>query len=410
MYQHPKPVELDTAETRPAPLWQRALLGLAQLVVAMGIVAGGLWLARDIYATGPTAERAAPGRAARLVAVAPARLAERGPSIAAWGSVEPVRRLVLRPEIGGRIDWHSRALVPGGRIAAGDPLLRLDDRDLRLEIAEANAEIARLDAQIRLERGQRQRAERDLARSPVRSGVTDEQRGLILREPQMAELEAQRAAAVARRDAARLRVEKMVLAAPFDALVETEQVAQGAVVMAGAELAGLVATEAYRVRLAVPPSALAWLETDGRDAVRLTQPGVWPEGAARAGRLAGIDADLTEAGRMAEVIVEIDDPLAAVADTGPRLLLGAFIRAEIATPPLPGAVAIDRAWLRDGDTVWVMGADDTLEIRRPEIAWRGTAEVIVAAGLAPGERIVTTDLAIVSEGMALRIAERGDGA
>lgn len=405
MYQRPNPVELDPAEPRAAPLWRRAIAGLLKALLAIGIVAGGLWLARDIYTSAPTAERVPPEREPRLVAVAPVRPAERGPRLAAWGSVEAVRRLALRPEIGGRVDWHAPALVPGGRVAAGDPLVRLDDRDARLEIAEAEAEIARLDAQIRIEGGQQQRAERDLERSPVRSGITEEQRALILREPQMAELEAQRAAAVARRDAARLRAAKMALDAPFDALVVSEEIASGGVVMAGAELARLVAIETYRVRLAVPPSALVWLDPEAGQSARITQPGVWPEGAERTGRVAGIDADLSETGRMAEVIVEVDDPLGGA---GPRLLLGAFVRAEIAAPALPGAVAIDRAWLRDGDTVWVMGADGRLEIRRPEIAWRGGEEVLVTAGVAPGERVVTTDLAIVSEGMALRTEDAAE--
>lgn len=405
MYVRPDPVAQADAPPKPAPFWHRAMAFLLKAALPVALLLAAAEVARDIMASAPAPMRAAAERQARLVEVSPVAAAAQGPVIEAWGIVEPQRRLVLRPEVGGRIGRLNPALTPGGVLAEGDVLLELDDRDARLQLAEAEAEIARIDAEIRMEAGQQDRARRDLARNPVRSGITEEQRGLILREPQMAELQANRAGAEARRDAANLAIEKAVIRAPFDAVVESEDLAPGTVLMEGSEVARLVATDVFRVVLALPPSELVWLRGREGAEVVLRQPGVWPAGEARTGRLARLGAELSEIGRMAEVVVEVRDPLASET-AGPRLLLGSFLAAEIHLPAIPGSVVLDRVALRDGDTVWV-AAEGQLEIRPVTVAWRGPEAVLVTDGLAPGEEVVTTRIETVADGMAIRLGAGG---
>jgi hypothetical protein len=67
------------------------------------------------------------------------------------------------------------------------------------------------------------------------------------------------------------------------------------------------------------------------------------------------------------------------------------------------AIKLDAAWLRGGDQVWVMNADNRLEQRSVQIGYRGDGYVLVTAGLAPGERVVTTPIDAAAEGMPLRL-------
>ncbi len=405
MYQRRDPVPSLEAPPRRAPWWHRAIAFLMKAALPVALLLGAAEIAREIYTSAPGADRAAPERQPRLVATSPVRAAERGPEIRAWGVVEPARRLVLRPEIGGRVAELHPDLTPGGLVSEGEVLVALDDRERRLELAEAGAEIAQIEAQIRLEQGQRARAERDLARSPLRD-LTEEQRALILREPQMNELQARLSAAEARREAARLALDKTVLRAPFDAVVQSEELAPGTVLTAGSEIARLVGTERFRVVLAVPPAALHRIEAAESAEVRLAQPGVWEAGAARSGEIARIRPELSETGRMAEVVVEVADPLARDGAAGPRLLLGTLLEARILLPAIPGSVAVDRTWIRGESRVWV-DAGGRLEIRQVEIAWAGPETALVTAGLAPGERVVTTLIDTVADGMAIRTREDG---
>ena len=73
--------------------------------------------------------------------------------------------------------------------------------------------------------------------------------------------------------------------------------------------------------------------------------------------------------------------------------------------PLDGVISLDRALLRDGDRVWVMNAKHELEIRQVEVTFRGNEHVLVSSGLAPGERIVVSELSAPVEGMLLRTAD-----
>ena len=408
----PAPVAPGQGEVRPAPLWHRGVAALLQAGLALAILGGAWALAREIYATPPAPAVAEPERRAPPVTAVRAAPAARGPVIEGWGEVEPLRRLALAPEAGGRVVWVSPALTPGAQVAAGDTLLRLDDREARLALRRAEAARARIAARMLVEQGQQSRARSDLERAPL-PGLSESERDLILRVPQMRELEAELSSAEADVAAARLGLDRLRLTAPFEAEVVSESVETGARLAAGEQAAVLTGTGAYRVRLAVPPQALSHLAPLPGRRVRLTQPGVWPDGVARVGRVERLAPGLSATGRMAEIVVRVEDPLARAPGAGglPRLMIGSYLRGEVEGPRLPGAVALDRAHLRAQDRVWVMTEANRLEIRKVTIAWSGPERVLITDGLAPGERVVATPLATVAPGMALAPAGPGpDGA
>lgn len=386
----------------PVPRWRRALALTLKAVVPLVILAVAAAIVWQLYQSAPVAERTPRERLPRRVETVSVAPASRGPLIEAWGEVTPARSLVLSPEISGTVAWLDPRLTEGGLVRAGDPLIRLDERELRLALAEAEAEIRQIEARIAIERGQQERAQRDLEQLP--GTLSEFQRRLVLREPQMAELEGELAAAEAARDRAAVDLSHTVLRAPFDALVVEEQVAEGSMLTSGTAAATLVPADRFHVKVAVPPAALEWVEPEAGQSVRLTQPGVWPEGSFREGRIERVSGRLTPSGRMAELIVSVEDPLARAVDA-PPLLLGSFVRAVIEGQPVPGAVSLDREYLRDGGTVWVATPENRLEVREVEVAWRGASEVYITEGLAPGERVVTTHLAVAAPGMALRLAD-----
>lgn len=398
------PPEAATRPT-PAPFWHRVVAATLQGVLSLAVVAAGYLGYQHIMAGSPVAERAERPRLARLVETVPAVAATRGPVIDAWGEVVAAQALTVRPEVSGTLDWLHPDVTPGGLLRAGELIARFDRRDLELAVRQAQADVAGVEARIRIERGQGDLGRRDLSR--LSRDLTDDQRALILREPQMAQLEAELSAARAALARAENALARAEVRAPFDAVVISESVAPGAMLSEGAEIARIVATDRFDVRLSVPASMLGWIDLDGRQPVALRQPAVWPEGAEREGNIVRLGAGLSETGRMAELIVEVPDPLALAPENAgrPRLLLGAYVEGAIAGVPVENAVAVERAWLRHGDTIWVMDGQDRLAVRPVEVAWRGPDGVLIRSGLADGERIVTTPLAAHAEGMALRVRD-----
>jgi hypothetical protein len=77
---------------------------------------------------------------------------------------------------------------------------------------------------------------------------------------------------------------------------------------------------------------------------------------------------------------------------------------RIEAEPLPGEVVeVPRAALREGDEVWVATDDDRLAIRQVQVAWRREETLLLSRGVAPGERVVTSPLAVPVDGMRLRV-------
>ena len=407
-----KPVEdLDLRpEDRapPVPLWRRAIALILKTLIPLAILAVAAKVSWTLFLSSPVADHEAQPRVPRLVEVVEVMPASRGPRIEAWGEVVAARTLVVRPEVGGTIVALNDRLTPGGLVLAGEELIRLDDRELRFAVAQAEAEIDQIEARIAIENGQQDRAKRDLVRLPGK--LTESQRQLVLRAPQMAGLQGELAAARAARERALVSLSHTVIRAPFDALVIEEQVAAGTMLSAGSAPATLIAADRFHVVVAVPVSALDWINPKSGQILRLTQPGIWPEGSFREGTVERLTAGLSATGRMAELVVAVDDPLARKPENRgkPRLLLGSFLRAIGEGRVVENAVALDRAYLRDHDTVWVMTPSSRLEVRPVTIAWRGAEQVLISAGLAAGDRVITTPLAVMAPGMEVRLAD-GDG-
>lgn len=389
-------------ETPEASTGKKALALFLQLVL-IGVITFGAWkLAGWIVESAPTAERKQRERVARLVEVVPAELAKTGPIVQAWGEVHAAQTLIVRPELSGTLVWVHPEVTVGGRLPADEIVARFDDRELKLAVTSAEADIAEIQARIQIEEGQAEIGKRELSR--LSRNLTEAQRNLVLRKPQMAQLRAELASAVAARDQAQLVLDRAEVRTPFDAIVTAETVAPGAMVAQGTEAATLVAADRFNVVLAVPATSLSWIRLDGSQTVDLTQPGSWPDGVKRTGKIMRLGSSLSETGRMAELMVEVEAPL-----DPPALLLGSFVQGTITGAPLPGTVEISRAHLRDDDTVWVMSAEDKLEIRNVTVIWRGATNVLIAEGLAPGDRVVTTALSSFAKGMNLRVRDEVSG-
>ena len=67
-------------------------------------------------------------------------------------------------------------------------------------------------------------------------------------------------------------------------------------------------------------------------------------------------------------------------------------------------VRIDRDYVRKDDTIWI-DKNDVLEIRELDIVFRDDEFAYVRSGLDVEDQVITTNLATVFEGAALRLAQ-----
>ncbi|MBX3178111.1 MAG: efflux RND transporter periplasmic adaptor subunit [Candidatus Hydrogenedentes bacterium] len=403
--------------TVPAPTSRRnplasALIFLVKALVPVAILAAGAGAVYAMMKTAPQPQRAPQQRQARLVDVTMADHTSQRLRVEAAGRVLAAREITLNPQVAGEIVEISSALVPGGHFDAGDLIVRIDPADYELAAKMRQAELTQMEARRVLERANQDVARREY--EVLGESLNDEEKSLVLREPQLAAAAADVAAARAMLEDAHLDLQRTTVTAPFDAQVVEKFVDRGTRLTTQTPIVRLVGTDVYWVELAVQQGDLPWIALPEGDApgspVVLRQPSVWGPDASREGRVIRLLPALTEQGNMARVLVEVHDPLCLEPENEdkPRMLVGQFLSAEIEGRVLDHVVVLDRAYLRNGDFVWIMDQEDKLDIRPVDIAYRGVERVLIRGGIEDGERIVTTDIAAVAAGMNLRVAGEGE--
>jgi RND family efflux transporter MFP subunit len=346
-----------------------------------------------------------------LVEVLPAEAADRRVTLEGTGTVAPRYEVTLIPQVSGKVSWVHPELVAGGEFREGDELLRIEQEDYVLAVERATAQVAQSELQIEVARANAAIARREwelmnasrsrlLGDSAVVSSDPDP---LVLHKPQLRQAEAALAASRAALETAELSLSRTILRAPFNCRVRAQSVAPGQLVGPNSPVAVLYGTDLVEVEVGLPVADLGWIDVPGAEAKIILDTGgqvhTWR---GRVDRTVGV---LDEIGRLARVVVRVEDPFRRQDLRGPELSIGSFVVAEITGRMVPGTVPIPRGALREDSTVWIVAPDSTLEIRQVSIHRLTPQEALIAAGVAPGERIVLTSLSGAAPGMRLRPVE-----
>lgn len=378
------------------------------ILVLLILTAGGL-ISWKLVKTKPKVARKPISIGSPLVETLPAISGTEQVRIIAMGTVIPAKEVVIRPQVSGYITEISAGLIPGGRFKAGDMLLRIDDRDYKIAVDQRKAEVSRALMDLKMEKGRKTIAERewDLLSSEI--SATDAGRELALRNPQLkkavAALESVRSAL----RKAMLDAERTEIKAPFNSFVKEKYVDIGQPVTSGTNLVTLTGTDEFWVRISVPVSRLPWISipqingSEGSPATVIQENRV----AERHGRVVRLLGDLDPVGRMARLLISVEDPFGIhLPSPAPvPLLLGAYVTVKIQGPQLTDIFVIPRKALREGDQVWVMTDKNRLAVRTAEVIWRRKADVLVR-GLKPDEQIITSRISSPVPGMKLRVQSR----
>lgn len=394
----------------------RVLVGTVRVVVPLAILAAGVFGAFVLIRTKPEAPKAERVERPTFVETIPIEPSDESVRFEAYGTVQSFRRLELHPEVSGLIVAQHDRLLRGSTVREGTLLVRIDPRDYRFEVEQREADVVRADYELTLERGRQIVAKRewdlldDSLRQPSSPEASELSRSLALRKPQLDDKTAALAAAKSRLARAELDLARTEIRAPFDALVLDEFVERGQLVTPQSPVATLVDVSEYHVQVSLPVDRIAEIDFPTDENPVGARAKITRDVRSRTGLDTGYDGhvvqlvgDVDPTGRMARLLVAIDDPLGIAAGDvrGTPLLLGEYVRVLIDGPILEDVVAIPRATVREGSQAWVMTSDGVLAIRDLEIR-HGTAErVYVANSFEPGDALVLTPLAAAVPGMKL---------
>lgn len=371
------------------------------LVVVVGAVAA--WLLASSRRAPERVERPTLGP---LVEVEAARSASVPVVVMGNGEVVPKISVDVVPQVSGQVVGVHPSLVAGGFFRAGQVLVTIDPRDYELAVERAQAAVAR--ALVSFEREQ---AEAEVAReewNELHPG--EEPTGLVIREPQIRQAEAELAAAEADLSVVRLNLERTRISVPFDGVVVSENIDIGQFVGGAGRLAQVYGTDVVEVRVPLNSRELAWFEVPSRGGGSGSEVEISTDfGGSRSvwmGRVIRMEAQVDQSSRMVHVVVEVKDPYLA-SDDRPALLPGTFVNVRIMGRTLDNVIPVPRHAVREGNHLWVFD-DGKLQIRDVEVLRSDREQTLVASGINDGELVIVSSLDAVTEGMKVRdAAEQG---
>lgn len=384
------------------------------LWICLGILLSGVALTTLIFSTEPEAKtEGATVETAMLVDVTHVEKGTFEPVIVATGTVQPVEDVQLSPLVSGQIIRRDPTFTPGGFVKKNQILLQIDPSDYQNTLELRKSELMQSQTTLDTEMGRQQIASQDLQLIVDDSlfgsnPLSEEERQLVLRKPQLNAVKATIEASKASVKQARLNLERTTIRAPFDAHILTQNVSTGSQVSQGDNLGRIVGTDYYWIIATVPVSKLQWLKfprnsSEKGSPVRIENSTTWPNGTHREGYLERKIGALDGQTRLARVLVRVEDPLGKKMNSSntPMLIIGSFVEVFINANPIENVVRLNKDFVRSSETVWVM-KDDKLEIREVDIALTDDQYAYISNGLQNGDKVVTTDLSTVNNGIGLR--------
>ncbi|MCG8427020.1 MAG: efflux RND transporter periplasmic adaptor subunit [Chromatiales bacterium] len=376
------------------------------------------------------------------------------PLVTGYGTVMPVHSLEAVAQVKGKIVEKHPRLQKGAILAADTQLLKIDPTDYQLAIAQTEADIKALEAQL-LELSTKERntyaslkieenalalTDKELKRKRSlidkggisRSELETQERTLLSQQQsvqnqkntlslipsQRALLEAQLARAKVQLDTAKRNLSHTNITLPFTGRISEVNVEQAQYVREGEVLARADDLERAEIEVQIPierfnnlfsiDQPINILSADRaslRETIKIGAQVNLREGALQAswsGRFARISDTLDTKTRTVGVIVEVDKPYDQVQPgIRPPLVKGLFVEVELTGKARPNSLVIPRSALHNGK-VYLVTAENRLKIQPVTVSLTQPDYLVISDGLKAGDQIVTSDLIPAIDGMLLK--------
>lgn len=229
---------------------------IAGSLIALGVVGAGLWLtlrAAPDAAVAPAAEAAVKPDESQWppVSIAKVKATRIAPQATYPGTVVSRNDSKLAADVEGRVEWVADV---GAIVAKGDVIARLDANRARLQQDADAANVARLSAQVRYDRGHASRMQELVDRKVVSKAAADQ--AASTRDATEAALKA----AEAERKRSQYQLDRSEIRAPFAGRVVSRLINTGEYASPGKEVVRLVDLDAIEIATQVPIASMRHLK------------------------------------------------------------------------------------------------------------------------------------------------------
>jgi multidrug efflux system membrane fusion protein len=369
-------------------------IGLIVIVVAAALI--------YVFTGSPEPQRRAGGRFGAEgpvpVLVAAAARADVPVYLGAVGTTKALNTVTVRPQVDGKL--LEVAFKEGQDVKKGDVLARIDPITFQAQLAQTMAKKAQDEAQLTNARMDLDRYEKLLATNAINRQQADTQRALV--NQYSALVQADQAAA----DSAQATLGYTNIVAPIDGRTGIRQVDEGNIVHASDSTGIVVLTQLK------PISVLFNLPQQDLNAVNN----------AFAKAPLSVDAQrsdndaVVDSGTLRVVDNQVDASTGTVKlkaefpNANLQLWPGQFVNIRLLIDTLKQVVVIPTGAVQrgpNGTFVYVVKDDNTVAMRPITVAKQDETQTVVASGLEPPERVVTTGFARLTDGGKVTVGSAG---
>ena len=369
--------------------------------VFIAIAAGGYgawwWWQQSAAAAVEGKSAKGKGKGGSLVVKAVRAVAKPMPvSIEAVGTVEPEHSVQVRAQVSGVL--QSVLFKEGDKVKAGQVLFEIDPRTFRAAYNQAQAQLARDQAQLENSRVQRDRLEPLLKRE----FITQQEFDVAVTSTKS--LEATVAADRALLEQARIQLEFSRILAPISGRTGALAIKPGNLVPTaggGVPLVTINSTDPILVSFSIPERQLEEIrrhqnEKDMRIEIMADRAGP----AVSEGKLVFIDNTVTP--QTGTVVLKT-----RVSNKEELLWPGQFINVRIVLKIEPDAVVVPEVAVQpgqDGSFVYMIDSESRVQVRPVKVSRQIGGEIVIASGVQAGDSIITEIPQALQEGVSVRLA------
>lgn len=374
-----------------------------QIIIPITILAVGIAAMAIFYSMKKPPEEKKEVDNTPIVAVNEISVAPMILEVSSYGMVTPKYETELIAQVNGEIVELSDIFVRGGFIKKNQLLARIDPNDYQAALIDAQASMATARAALEKEVAQGKVAEQEWKQITDTSPTE-----LSLRKPQLAQELARVKAAQASVLRAERNLERTEIRSPYDAMINSRNIGLGSFVSMGSKIGHVLATATAEVRLPVADNQLEFLANQGVNA-KVNLVGIY------AGKETQWSAIITRSegvidnkSRMGYLVAELSDPYQLknkakqLKQVITPLRFGSYVNAKIVGNNVAQATVVPRHLVINGK-VAILDSDSKLHYVAIDIVRQQGSNVIVANGLANGDRLIVSALDFPVNGMKLAL-------
>ena len=325
--------------------------------------------------------------------------------IESQGKAQAARQASLSSNVQGPVAWVSPSLEAGAYVKAGAPLLRLELADFETAVARSRATYEQASAEAEFAAADLARiTELAAKRLASESELQNAERAATVTSARLADAEAAL-------EQSELDAERSILRAPFNAVVASRDVELGQFVNRAQSVAVLFDADSVDVRVPLAIRQLGYLdvpmgfrgEFESVQAPRVELVGsyggkqyIWE------GKLLRTEATIDPNSNTVQSIIRIEQPTADLGGETIPLPIGLFVEARIAGKLVEDIISLPRSAIRNNSQVLVVDAENKMYYRDVDIFRLEQDRVLISGGLVPGEKICTSPIQAVVDGMSVR--------